>query len=177
GGQRLSRPDNSDGRSAGGAEPVKKEMPNYGTSGALAAEQNTYRGVLLKYSEPPEARKPVQHYRFYIFKGKEQTDMLQVFRQSAYLFGRERLVADIPIDHPSCSKQHAVLQYRHAPDPDDRSRRIVKPYIIDLESSNGTFLNGERIEGSRYYELHVGDTIKFGFSSRDYVLMTEESAD
>ena len=38
--------------------------------------------------------------------------MLPIHRQSAYLIGRERLVADIPIDHPSCSKQHAVLQYR-----------------------------------------------------------------
>ena len=33
-------------------------------------------------------------------------------RQSSYLFGRERRVVDVPTDHPSCSKQHAVLQYR-----------------------------------------------------------------
>lgn len=38
---------------------------------------------------------------------------LYVHRQSCYLFGRERRVADIPTDHPSCSKQHAVLQYRY----------------------------------------------------------------
>jgi len=37
---------------------------------------------------------------------------LPVYHQSGYLLGRDRLVADIPIDHPSCSKQHAVLQYR-----------------------------------------------------------------
>lgn len=35
-------------------------------------------------------------------------------RLSCYLFGRERRVADIPTDHPSCSKQHAVLQFRCA---------------------------------------------------------------
>ena len=35
-------------------------------------------------------------------------------RNSCYLFGRERRVADVPTDHPSCSKQHAVLQYRCA---------------------------------------------------------------
>ena len=27
------------------------------------------------------------------------------------------------------------------------------PYLIDLESTNGTFLNDERIESSRYIEL------------------------
>lgn len=39
-------------------------------------------------------------------------DPLPIHRQSFYLFGRERRVADIPTDHPSCSKQHAVLQFR-----------------------------------------------------------------
>lgn len=38
-----------------------------------------------------------------------------ICRQSSYLFGRDRKVADIPTDHPSCSKQHCVLQYRWGP--------------------------------------------------------------
>lgn len=54
---------------------------------------------------------------------------LFVHRQSAYLFGRERKVADIPIDHPSCSGQHAVLQYRQVEVPakgeDEVGNRIV----------------------------------------------------
>ncbi len=53
---------------------------------------------------------------------------LFVHRQSAYLFGRERKVADIPIDHPSCSGQHAVLQYRQVELPgkgDDVTTRLV----------------------------------------------------
>ena len=40
---------------------------------------------------------------------------LYIHRQSCYLFGRERRVADVPLDHPSISKQHAILQYRFAP--------------------------------------------------------------
>lgn len=42
---------------------------------------------------------------------------LPIHRQSLYLFGRERRVADVPTDHPSCSKQHAVLQFRSPPAP------------------------------------------------------------
>lgn len=42
-------------------------------------------------------------------------DMLHIQRQSAYLIGRDRTVVDIPLDHPSCSKQHAVIQ-RTSPD-------------------------------------------------------------
>lgn len=29
----------------------------------------------------------------------------------------------------------------------------VRPYVMDLGSVNGTFLNNERIEAERYYEL------------------------
>ncbi|KAL8619039.1 hypothetical protein ACOMHN_020737 [Nucella lapillus] len=75
--------------------------------------------------------------------------MLPVHRQSAYLFGRDRRVADIPVDHPSCSKQHAVLQYRLSEygRPDGSVGRRVRPYIIDLASANGTFINNQPIDG------------------------------
>ncbi len=33
---------------------------------------STLRGVVLKYNEPPEARKPIKSWRIYVFKGKEQ---------------------------------------------------------------------------------------------------------
>lgn len=53
--------------------------------------------------------------------------------------------------------------------------RRVRPYIIDLGSGNGTFLNNQRIEPQRYYELKEKDVLKFGFSSREYVLLHESS--
>lgn len=53
--------------------------------------------------------------------------------------------------------------------------RRVRPYIIDLGSGNGTYLNNQRIEPQRYYELKEKDVIKFGFSSREYVLLHEFS--
>lgn len=54
-------------------EPVKKkEEANFGLSGKLAAETNTFKGVEMKYNEPPEARAPTKKWRFYVFKGSEQ---------------------------------------------------------------------------------------------------------
>lgn len=53
--------------------------------------------------------------------------------------------------------------------------RRVKPYIIDLGSGNGTYLNNQRIDAQRYYELKEKDVLKFGFSSREYVLLHETS--
>jgi pSer/pThr/pTyr-binding forkhead associated (FHA) protein len=30
----------------------------------------------------------------------------------------------------------------------------VRPYLMDLGATNGCFLNGERLESQRYYELY-----------------------
>ena len=49
----------------------------------------------------------------------------------------------------------------------------VRPYLMDLGATNGTYLNGERIEAQRYYELLEKDMLKFGNSSREYVLLKE----
>lgn len=99
---------------------------------------------------------------------------LHVHRKSAFLVGRDKTVADILTEHASCSKQHAVLQFRlfQKPSKDGLSfENEVRPYIMDLESTNGTLLNGAPIESSRYIELRAKDVLKFGESTREYVLM------
>ncbi|XP_057237008.1 smad nuclear-interacting protein 1 [Malurus melanocephalus] len=156
---------------------VNKEKPSFELSGALLEDTNTFRGVVIKYSEPPEARIPKTRWRLYPFKNDEFLPVMYIHRQSAYLLGRHRRIADIPIDHPSCSKQHAVFQYRlvEYTRADGTVGRRVRPYIIDLGSGNGTFLNNQRIEPQRYYELKEKDVLKFGFSSREYVLLHESS--
>ncbi|CAN9513837.1 unnamed protein product [Ophioblennius macclurei] len=159
------------------APPPEKEKPNFEVSGALTEDTNTFRGVVIKYNEPPEARIPKRRWRLYPFKNDEALPVMYIHRQSAYLLGRQRKIADIPIDHPSCSKQHAVFQYRIMPftRADGTTGRRVRPYIIDLASGNGTYLNNQRIDPQRYYELKEKDVLKFGFSSREYVLLHEFS--
>ncbi|OAY67203.1 FHA domain-containing protein DDL [Ananas comosus] len=160
-------------------EEKDKHKPSFELSGKLAEETNRVRGITLLFTEPPEARKPEIRWRLYVFKGGEVlNEPLYVHRQSCYLFGRERRIADIPTDHPSCSKQHAVLQYRlvEKEQPDGLMSKQVRPYLMDLDSTNGTFINDNRIEPRRYYELFEKDTVKFGNSSREYVLLHENSA-
>ncbi|KAF2350401.1 Forkhead-associated (FHA) domain, partial [Trinorchestia longiramus] len=161
------------------AEPEEKTKVNLGLSGKLAEDTNTYKGVVIKYSQPAEARKPKRRWRWYIFKGEEELPYLPLHRQSAYLIGRERRVVDVPTDHPSCSKQHAVLQYRlvRYTRDDNTTGRTVKPYIIDLDSANGTYVNNRRITPRSYVELMEKDVVKFGYSSREYVLLHETSKD
>ena len=155
------------------SESEPKQNPNFGLSGKLTEDTNTFRGVVIKYNEPPEAMVPKRRWRLYPFKGETALPVLHIHRQSAFLLGRDRKIADIPVDHPSCSKQQAVLQYRavNFNKDDGSSGRRVRPFIIDLESANGTYLNDEKVDPRRYYELKEKDVLKFGFSTREYVLL------
>lgn len=157
----------------------EKEKPNFELSGKLTEDMNTVNGVVIKYSEPQDAKKPKRRWRLYPFKGEKALPTLYIHRQSAYLMGRDRKVADIPLDHPSCSKQHAALQYRLIPYQKEGGveGRRIRPYIIDLESANGTFVNNVKLEPRRYHELLEKDVVRFGFSTREYVLLHEHSKD
>ncbi|KIW89096.1 uncharacterized protein Z519_10581 [Cladophialophora bantiana CBS 173.52] len=158
--------------------PLEKQKPNFRPSGLLAAASNTVStstgAVVLKYHEPPEARKPPssQPWRLYIFKGESIVDTLGLYSQSCWLFGREASVCDCVLEHPSCSKQHAVIQFRHVEGSNELGDRIgkVKPYVIDLESANGTTVNDEAVPEGRFVELRNKDIIKFGHSTREYVM-------
>ncbi|THH30721.1 hypothetical protein EUX98_g3456 [Antrodiella citrinella] len=160
-----------------------EEIHKQGLDPNHVVETKTVKNVdgtktVLKYHEPPEARKPLVGWRLYVFKDDNQSDLLHIHRQSAYLFGRDKTVVDIVLEHPSCSKQHAVIQFRHTQEKNEYGevKSAVKPYIIDLESTNGTHVNGEAIPTSRYYELQLSDVIKFGESAREYVLLSEDAA-
>jgi len=134
-----------------------------------------YKGVVLKWTEPDDARKPEKGWRLYVFKEGELKDTLHLHRQSAYLVGRHD-VADLKVEHPSCSKQHAVIQFRRREEKEGGvgGRAVVKPYLMDMESVNKTKLNGEEVPPARYVELRPQDMIQFGLSSREYVLMHED---
>ena len=150
---------------------AEKEKPNFGNTGKLAAASNTIttvdgQAIVLKYHEPAEARKPPakEAWRMYVFKDSDVLDTVELAQRSCWLFGREHAVTDFPIDHPSCSKQHAVIQFRYIEKKTEFGDRIgkVKPFMIDLESANGTEVNGEAIPPGRYFELRDKDVVKFG---------------
>jgi smad nuclear-interacting protein 1 len=82
--------------------------------------------------------------------------------------------------------QHAVIQFREKQitrtlSTEEQTARglfqgyinetKVLPYLMDLESTNKTFLNGSEVEGARYYELRDKDILRFGESQREYVIM------
>ena len=108
-----------------------------------------------------------------MFKGADILETIELSRRSCWLIGRELAVVDMAAEHPSISKQHAVIQFRYIEKKNEFGDKLgkVRPYIIDLQSANGTLLNKEAIPPSRYLELRGKDVVQFGHSTREYVLM------
>ncbi|KAL8745890.1 MAG: hypothetical protein Q9184_007817, partial [Pyrenodesmia sp. 2 TL-2023] len=172
-----TNPPNTTSLTAPSPAPQEKLKPNYAPTGLLAAETNTvaHTSIILKYHEPPSARLPPAStpHLLYIFKSSALLSTLALHERSCWLFGREKMVADVPIEHPSCSKQHAVLQFRFVVRKDEwgEERGSVGLYVLDLDSANGTWVNGERVEGRRYVEVRSKDVLRFGESTREYVIL------
>lgn len=83
--------------------------------------------------------------------GQELTRRLRFARGTRVSVGRTK-ENDLAIDDISISKFHATLMM-------NADRRLV---VADTGSTNGTFINGERISYGKAIELGEGDRIKFG---------------
>lgn len=122
---------------------------------------------------------------FEVVKDGSIVATLPVSDREHYTIGRQPDVCDILLDHPSISRQHAALQYgengehssvthrlppKHTPLTHMHIHTVVpgEPYLIDLGSAHGTFLNKKRLAARTYTPLMVGGVVKFGASTRHY---------
>ena len=92
---------------------------------------------------------------FFVIHGNIQGQRLPL-KEPACLVGRES-TCDVCLQDTEVSRRHAVLKLSDAA-PGTDSPKIWT--ITDQNSSNGTFVNGEKIAGSRV--LHPGDSVQAG---------------
>ncbi|KJP90074.1 hypothetical protein AK88_00243 [Plasmodium fragile] len=163
--------DAEEGEEANTNEP--KEKKNFNPSGLLAQDKKYKNGVELKYIESIDAELPDKKWRLYVFLNantKDPAEILHLHRKSCYLIGKDDLVVDIKLANPSISKQHAIIQFK-------KHESEVLPFLLDLSSTNGSYLNNDLIEPNKYYELRQTDILRFGSSAREYVLLHDSSDD
>jgi len=142
-------------------EPVEARVPDqewrlYVFKGALLTGWSSWKGQLLPLRSPLVCVSvcscaPLTHV---CLDGKEQSEPLRIHRQSLYMIGRDEKVCDLPIAHPSCSKQHAVIQFRQRDilEPDGCT---VKHVIKSVCTIQGPMLLAELIcVGRSWTELH-----------------------
>ncbi|KAG7328557.1 hypothetical protein KOW79_008501 [Hemibagrus wyckioides] len=128
----------------------------------------------LPYTEPPWAEVPGVPYTFELLKNGAILDTVPLSQQSYFVVGRLP-VCDISLEHPSISRYHAVVQYRGKVGDTGVVGEELGFYIYDLGSTHGTFVNKNKIPPKTYIRLHVGHVLKFGGSTRLFILQGPES--
>ncbi|XP_012545687.1 kanadaptin isoform X2 [Bombyx mori] len=106
-------------------------------------------------------------YALEVIKSGIITDKVDLTGKPYHVFGRFTN-CDIIMAHPTVSRHHAVLQYKAFA---EEGEPVCGWYLYDLGSTHGTFLNKERLKANHYTRVRVGHQIKFGSSTRNYIVM------
>ncbi|XP_056446264.1 kanadaptin [Gadus chalcogrammus] len=112
-------------------------------------------------------------YELEILKNGAILDTLPLTHSSYFVVGRLP-VCDVSLEHPSISRYHAVLQFRSQSGEEGIEGEERGFYIHDLGSTHGTVVNKIKIPPKTYVRLHVGHVLKFGGSTRLFILQGPE---
>jgi len=91
------------------------------------------KDVPFLYEPPFWSGKPKVKYRLELLKEGVSKGDIEFCNKGFYLFGRAP-ICDVVLDHPSISRQHAVIQFRRNGDA----------FLYDLGSSHGTYLGKKK---------------------------------
>jgi len=118
-----------------------------------------------------------------VYKDGKVIETVQLGKKLCYLFGRQEDLVDVPLLHPSISREHAVVVHGSPPSLVTETEGDEEPppprggaTLIDLNSSWGTFISksidkaGKKLDPKQNWVLHEGDCLRFGDSTRRYVV-------
>ncbi|KAL2773755.1 kanadaptin [Daubentonia madagascariensis] len=125
------------------------------------------------YQEPPWGGPSTATYSLETLKGGTILGTRSLKGTSYCLFGRLSS-CDVCLEHPSVSRYHAVLQHRASGPDRECDGHGPGFYLYDLGSTHGTFLNKTRIPPRTYCRVHVGHVLRFGGSTRLFILQGPE---
>lgn len=159
-----ARPDSAETRS-----PPEEQQPRPPTAAPVSG--SPARGP--PYREPPWGAPATGPYSLETLKGGTILGTRSLKGTSCFLFGRLSS-CDVCLEHPSVSRYHAVLQHGASGPDGECDGRGPGFYLYDLGSTHGTFLNKTRIPPCTYCRVHVGHVLRFGGSTRLFLLQGPE---
>ncbi|XP_020554603.1 kanadaptin isoform X2 [Sesamum indicum] len=138
------------------------DSTNNSTNGTSAdaekKQEQRNNNAAVPYTIPAWSAPPGHQFVLEVLKDGAIIDQFDVNKKGAYMFGRVDL-CDFVLEHPTISRFHAVLQFKSN----------GGAYLYDLGSTHGTFINKNQVNKRVYVDLHVGDVIRFGHSTRLYI--------
>lgn len=128
-------------------EAIRLEVREYVKSKIPKKRQNLqskdcHTGLLRKKPEKPEGK--------LIYQGEHGCADFQIETEE-YFLGRNSDEVDGKIETDGISRVHARI-----------TKREGEYYIEDLNSTNGTYVNGELLESHRIRKLNANDWVRFG---------------
>jgi len=119
------------------------------------------RPISSSYTPPAWSSVPLSsEWCLSVIKGGVEVESIPLKQQSFFLIGRQVDSVDIVSAHASTSRIHAVLQFHES----------GSLWLQDLGSAHGTFINRQRVTPKQFIQIHVGDQIRIGQSTRSYVV-------
>lgn len=126
--------------------------------------------TIFEYKVPLDSALPDRFWSILIFYYNEVEDakVIKPGVKEFFTIGRDAKLCDWVFNNEIVSRKHAVLQFRKT------NSILVKPFIIDLNSTFGTYINGERIQPCRFYEILDQDILQFGTDQKCYWVFLEQ---
>ncbi|XP_041484489.1 nuclear inhibitor of protein phosphatase 1-like [Lytechinus variegatus] len=116
---------------------------------------------MANFEVPSWAGKAPAGLHLDVMKEGKMIEKMMVDEKNCYFFGRNSIVCNFVLDHSSCSRVHAALLWH---------KHLNRSFIVDLGSTHGTFLGSICLEVKKPQQVPVDSVIKFGASSRSYIL-------
>ncbi len=124
-------------------------QPHFGTTSLLKPFHSEYpEDIIGEGSEKTSLLGVTNPHGLVIMRMRTEEEFL--CEKEEFLMGKERVRVDYCItSNPAVSRTHAKM-----------IRRGGKLYIVDLNATNGTYVNGERIPAGKEVPLEVGDRFR-----------------
>lgn len=124
-------------------EPVQKSLPGENESDKKEPEKI---GATVLLSPGEEEYEP--HLALISMNPRERNSI--VLLNDSYIIGKLKNKTDICIDHPSISRLHARI-----------TREGKEFCLTDLNSTNGTYVNGRRLAVNEKVKIQLTDEVRF----------------
>ena len=147
----ISGPDSGVSDIAITVQDIVKVSETKLSSAVSPAQKIKKQSIPLHYKEPKWSGVPSEAYCFEVLKSGQILESIDLSTKSFYVFGRLS-TCDISMTNTTVSGYHAILQYRS----EESESNPIGFYVYDLGSTQGTFLNKNRIKSNMYVRVQVG---------------------
>ena len=126
----------------------------------------------LQYTVPDSSETPPLEYTLEVLRSGSIIDYVSLTHRPYTVFGRSP-DSDVVLEHPTISRYHSIIQYK----AEFEHGQSAGLYIYDCGSTHGTFVNKKRLEPKVYVRIKIGYIIKFGQSTRLYLVQGDSAAE